>query len=306
MKRRIAILSLTLVILFAFAGYAQSGKAVSGAQLKSILVKATKAPIKYFQTVDIGNSQNAAFAIVAGDQSYEGDAWYVTASKAQRLQKNIQFPDSKNPIRPAVWTVNGTKLFKYESSAGGSSSGSFAWYIKNGKPVKLPYTGMNLSYAGNGQFTTEGEAFDWNYTDGMGTGHTYKAYYLYWTAGGLKEYGGLKITRQQLLKIHGAQPVIDVLDKAGKTIDAIYYRANNILNINYHTGNKTNGNYDNVTLLDKNNTVKPVLVYPAANGSKIFSGGTLSNFSYGGIYQAALFPKIATYPASYTGGSSRS
>ncbi len=160
---------------------------------------------------------------------------------------------------------------------------------------------MGLSYIGNGQFTTIGEAFDLNFTDGIGTGHTYKIYYLYWATGGLKEYGGLKITQQQLLKVQGAQAIIDVITKSGHTVDDIYYRANNIININYHSGDKQNGNFDNVTLVYKNNTVTPELAYPGQNSSKTesFNENNLNGFSYGGIYKTALVPKIATYPDKF-------
>ena len=146
---------------------------------------------------------------------------------------------------------------------------------------------MNLSYLGNGQFTTIGDAFDAGSTDGQKCGHTYKSYYLYWTADGLKEYGGLKITLQQLLKVNGTQVIIDAITKSGYTIDEIYYRANNIININYHSSDKDGDvDYENVTLLYKNNTVTPVLVYTNSNtsGTENFNEKNLKDFSYGGIY----------------------
>ena len=125
MKRRIAILTVLLAVLFTSVCYGQSNKTVTTAQLKSVLEKVTKHSIKYFGSIDVGG-QYAAFAIAVGDYSYEGDVWYVTLSKAKKLKGRINFPDSKNPIPPSVWTVSGTKIFKCESSAGGSGSASFA------------------------------------------------------------------------------------------------------------------------------------------------------------------------------------
>ncbi len=94
--------------------------------------------------------------------------------------------------------------------------------------------------------------------------------------------------------------IIDVITKSGHTVDEIYYRANNLININYHSGDKQNGNFDNVTLVYKNNAVTPKLVYPRPNSNtESFNEKNLSDFSYGGIYQAALFPKIATYPDKF-------
>lgn len=264
-------------------------------QLKSILAKYTTNQIVFFQSFTIGNNQNAAFAMAGGD------IWYITVSGALKLKSNIAFSADNQSNAPFLWTVDNTKIFKCEDVPGGSSSVSYAWYVKDGKPVELPYTGMNLSYIGNGQFTTIGEDFDLGFTDGVGAGHTYKLYYLYWTADGLKEYGGLKVTQQQLLKVKGAQAIIDAITESGHTVDEIYYRANNMININYHSGDKQNGNFDNTTLVYKNNTITPKLVYTGPNSSKTesFNERNLSDFSYGGIYQAALFPKIVTYPDKF-------
>ncbi|MDQ7092208.1 hypothetical protein REC12_01210 [Desulfosporosinus sp. PR] len=268
----------------------------SPAQLKSILAKYTKQQIVFFQLVALGNKQNAAFAIVN-----QGDVWYIIASGAQKLQSGIALSADNQFNSPYLWSVDDTKVFKYESSSGGSSSLSYAWYINDEKPVELPYTGMNLSYLGNGQFTTIGDSFDLNFTDGIGAGHTYKHYYLYWTPEGLKEYGGLKITQQQLLNVKGAQAIIEAITESGHIIDEIYYRANNLINLNYHSGDQNNGDFENLTLEYRNNTVTPELAYAGSNSSKTesFNESNLSDFSYGGIYQAALFSEIATYPDKF-------
>ena len=268
----------------------------SPAQLKAILAKYTPNQIEFFQSLTIGDKQNTAFAIVQG-----GDVWYITASEAQKLKSNIAYQAENKFNAPLLWTVDDSKIFKCESSAGGSSSTSYAWYVKGGKPIELPYTGMNLSYISNGQFTTIGDDIDSAFTDGIGAGHTYKLYYLYWTPDGLKESGGLKITKQQMLKVKGAQEIFDTITEQGHIIDEIYYRSNNLININYHSGDNQNGDFGNVTLVYENNTVTPELAYTGSNSSKaeIFNGSNLNDFSYGGIYQAALFPKIATYPDKF-------
>lgn len=268
-----------------------SKTAESSKQLKSVLAKHTANKILFFQSFTIGENQTAAFALAGGD------VWYITASDAQNLKSDIAFSPENQSDAPVIWTVDDSIIFKCESIPGGSSSESYAWYVKDGKPVELPYTGMQLSYIGNGQFTTIGEAFDLNYTDGVGAGHTYKLYYLYWASDGLKEYGGLKINQKQLLKMKGAQAIIDAITKSGHTVDEIYYRANNIININYHFGDKQNGSFDNVTLIYRNNTVTPQLVGAEESSSKTerLTESNLSDYSYGGIYQKAFFPDIATY-----------
>jgi hypothetical protein len=56
-----------------------------------------------------------------------------------------------------------------------------------------------------------------------------------------------------------------------------------------------------VTLILKNNTVTPVLINTGSSSFKTesFKEKDLSDFSYGRIYQAMLFPKIATYPDKF-------
>lgn len=268
----------------------------SDSQLKSVLAKSTTHQIVAFQSFPLGDGKTAAFALVEG-----GEAWYVTASDAQKLKAGISFPPDSQPDKTHLWDVDGVKIFKCENNPGGSSSYSYAWYMKNGKPIKLPYTGMRLSYLGDGRFTTVGDTFDAVFTDGLATGHTYKIYYLYWAGDGLKEYGGIKISQKQLLKIKGAQAVLNTITKSGHVIDDIYYRSNNIININYHSGDRKNGNFDNVTLVYKNNAVTPKLADAGAGnlGAESLNEKSLNDFSYGGIYQAALFPKIATYPDQF-------
>jgi len=92
-----------------------------------------------------------------------------------------------------------------------------------------------------------------------------------------------------------------VITKSGHTVDEIYYRANKLININYHSGDKQNGDFGNVTLVYKNNIVTPELAYRSPNSSKTESLNekNLSDFSYGGIYQATFFQDIATYPDQY-------
>lgn len=265
--------------------------------LKSILAKYTTDTVTFFQSFTTDRNQKAAFAVTG----YV--VWYVDASGAQKLGRVSGSMDNEPYYAPVIWTVGNTKIFKGEEVPGGSSTISHAWYVKDGKPVKLSNTGMDLSYLGSGQFTTEGEAFDKLTSNGSEAGgHTYKLYYLYWANDGLKEYGGLKITKQQLLKMKGAQAILNAITESGHTVDDIYYRADNIININYHSGDRQECNNDNVTLVYKNNAVTPKLARYTDQGSsktESLNKDNLSDFSYGGIYKAAFFPEIATYPDKF-------
>lgn len=270
-----------------------SGSPAPWIQLKPVLAKYTTYQILFFQGFSLNGNQTAAFATDDG-----GEVWYVTDTGAQKLKTGLSFSGGNPSAATFLWTVNGVTIFKCEDNPGGSSTRSYAWYVKDDEPVELPYTGMQFSYLGGGRFTAVGDTFDSVFTDGLGAGHTYKIYYLYWAGGGLKEYGGLKITQRQLLKIKGARPILDTITGSGHTVDDIYYRANHIININYHLGDQKNGNFDNVTLVYQNNIVVPKPAEPNSGSleTESFSEKNLQDFSYGGSYQAALFPKIAVYP----------
>ena len=255
-------------------------------QLLSVLAQyAQTDEILYFQSFPIGDDQYAAFVLL--EQKSGVWIWYVTASGAQELERYFSYEEE---YPPCLWTVDGVTIFKCES-IGGSSTISFVWYIKDGKSVALPYRGMDLRYMGDGQFVTIGEAFDAYFEEEAWIGHTYKIYFLYWAGDDFVEYGGISLTREQLLQVNGAQAVLDTITNAGYTIDEIYYRANNIINVNYHNGNKQNDYcYYHVTLVYKNNTV----ITPEG-----FSEDTLDNFYWSGIYVATYFPEIATYPDTF-------
>jgi hypothetical protein len=294
MKRFLAVLIFLSMTLLVLAGCDWHNSAASDEQLKSVLVKSTNQQIVYFKSIDIGNNEKAAFAILSN-----GNVWYVTSSGAQFLHG--QTVSAALEIKPQILTIDNTKIFKCEVSGGGSGgSNSCAWYIRNGKPVSFPYVETkyisDLIYTGNGQFTANafipGDAI---FKNGLGWGRTQQKYYFYWATDGFKEYGGLKITLQQLLEFKGTQNIINVILNSGKTIDDIYYRVNNIININYHDGDKNNGNFDNITLSLKNNVVTPILI-KGTSATESLTSKNLSDFSYGGIYEVALYPKIATYP----------
>jgi hypothetical protein len=150
------IILLTIIVCFLLAGCAKEGmpqqigqsssastiseSSTLSEQLKSIFAKYTPNQIVFFQSIPIGDKQNAAFAMAGGE------VWYITASGAQKLKSNIGSPPDNQSNAPVLWTVDGVKIFKCED-VGGSSSMSYAWYVKEGKPVELPYTGMRLSYS---------------------------------------------------------------------------------------------------------------------------------------------------------------
>lgn len=253
-------------------------------KLKALLTSGST--IEYSCTDDFNSDGNKEmFALVNAvrqnetDLSGGGQVWYVDNGTAKMLLECGYYPDSTK-----VWEVGRQKLFHVEEGYGGSDTLSHVWSVKDGKPYELKSAGEMLQYAGNLQFYTYPGAFD---LLSDGTGHTWKPYYLYFdeATGTLKEYGGISISKKDLLKLKGTSDILDQLNKKGCKITDIFYRQNGIININYK-----DGDYNlNLTL-----TVE--------NGSAAIEGqGSVENpnLDIGGIYKAAAFEDIATYPEKF-------
>ena len=283
--------------------------------LKSAIPKGGN--IAYFYSGDLeGNKKSEAFAFVGtsafnnlyNDHSIDADLWFITANGAKKVYKSYQ----SVTFQPYVWTVGNLQMLKVENSGGGSSSNSLAWIVQNGSPVECGI-GMGMSSIGDSRnFVTIGDGFD-AYTDitfkadgssdSITVGHTYKIYYFYWDGSVFKEYGGIKISLKQLLAVSGAKQIIDQIQSKGYQIGDIFYRANNIININYNTLADEDAvkahtdysiSYDNATLLYQNNSVK--LVKMDHNSE---ADATLEQSDYGGSYIAAINPSIASYPSKF-------
>ena len=276
--------------------------------LKSVIPKGSN--IVYFYSGDFeGNKKSEAFAFVGtnDNSNIDADLWFVTANGAKDIFKSYQ--NENNAFQPYIWTVGDIKMLKFESY-GVSGTASYVWVVQNGNPIQCGI-GMEMTYSGDGKnFDSTGQDFDWgtdtiyNSNDSSFTsssGHTYKEYYFYWNGSAFKEYGGIKISLEQLLAVNGAKQIIDQIQSKGYQIEDIFYRSNNIININYKTNPEKNVDSndkdfsitnDNATLLYQNNTVKLV----NANDD---STATLENSDYGGIYSAALNPSIASYPSKF-------
>lgn len=231
------------------------------------------------------DSKPELFAIVnkgkdSGEDILDGQVWYVSDTAIEKMLETSIYRNST-----AVWDVDSQKLFRLEEGYGGSGSNSHVWSVRDGKPYELKYAGEALEYAGNKQFYTYPGAFDM-LRDGTG-GHTWKPYYLYFdeTTGMFREYGGISISREDLLKLKNASGILDKITEKGLKITDIFYRSNGIININY-----MDAIYNlNLTLTVKDDTVT------VADSNFIDN----PNLDQGGIYKAAIFEEIAAYPDKF-------
>lgn len=228
-----------------------------------------------------GDGLNEMFAFVGtsyDEYGSQADLWYIGYDESEQMTENKAFY-----LNPEIWDVNGIKMLYVEEGYGGSGSISHAWIVESGIAKELKNTGTFLSYDGNGNFYTTHSTYD---SSVDGSGHTWKRYYLYFDGHEFKEYGGVKITEEQLRKLNGSAEILDDVRNSGYYIGDIFYRDNKIININCTNGEVN----DNLTLKLNGNTVELLTL------SDSYTDEHWKNSSYGGVYATALFPDIATYP----------
>ena len=125
---------------------------------------------------------------------------------------------------------------------------------------------------------------------GLWMGHTWKEYYFYYDkeSGFFREYGGVNIEEEELTQICGFDLASEIRN-TGFEVDAIYKRANGIVNVNY--SKKTRDEFGKTTIQYKNAN------YDSKKGQFLSAWGsgenTWQNSDFGGIYQPALLGEIA-------------
>ena len=230
------------------------------------------------------DNRNEMFAIINTGKKNDTNTtllqlWYVDKTKVKMLLEGDIYSDSKK-----IWDLGSQKLICFEEGYGENGSRSHVWSVKSKLPYELQNAGQSLEYIGKAQFLTYPSSYDLLKD---GTGHTWKPYYLYFdkTKGAFKEYGGISISRQELLRLKGASEILALIDGKGYKINSMFYRENKIININY-----CDSKYNlNATLSVQNGTVSMLDLDSLET----------PNYDQGGIYQAAIFKDIATYPKKF-------
>lgn len=211
-----------------------------------------------------------------------GEIWFVDDMGACMVEKT----DKSYFTEPFIFLCDSNCFIAFEE-AYVTGTLTYIWGVRDGKPYQ-----PNISGKGNGlsiNSYNEIELCDSDYdaglSDGLMSGHTWKNYYLYYDGDTFREYGGLKISTDELKKIDGTEKIINDIIIEGYEIDSIYYRENGIININFSLADNDSIRYKNITLRCKQAGFE---VVPSMYGK------------YNeGIYQSAMIPAIATYPSSY-------
>lgn len=254
----------------------ENTKALEEKKLKLFVKETVEEEILGFQCQDYDNDGEWEAFFLTDKQKEEEisilcDLWYTDGKHREKLMEDIWiYLESME-----VWDLKECKIFKVEGRGNGNHTQSFAWRVKNKLPDQLDNTFSGLSYEGGNDFSVYWEAYDL-YKDG--TGHTWKRYYFFWDGTGLREYGGIPITKKELLEVKGTKEVISSLERDGCIITDIFYRKNGILHVNYTKGQRQ----DNLTFVLEGD-----------------GAGLAKDASYGGRYEAALSPAIADYPENF-------
>ena len=253
------------------------------AATKTSLVKKvqqrTKDTIKSVFYTDYDNDGSKEAFIVTQKMEDQQTLWFVSDQQTIKLKTAMLSSYKSN----GICKINSKqKLFVIEGSAGGSGSWSYCYYVKNGKACQVKRAGEGLSHISGRDFVIYPSAFDSNFdSNGNWTGHTWKAYYVYWNGTGFKQYAGKAITEKKVRSYKNGEKYLNQIKKTGYKIGQIYYRKNGIININVYKKNKKWGDtdYNNVTLRVKGNKV--ALKFAYSKGKNI-----IEKSGYGGIYKS--------------------
>lgn len=218
-----------------------------------------------------------AFALVgAGSNKSEnpsGELWFISGRYVGKID------DVRSYLRFEMCGGEGRMLFSAEEWYGGSGSTTRLWTVEKSEPVQVEDSMFGqMTYNGGNEFISYIDAFD---MCSDGTGHTWKPYYFFLEGTSMREYGGMYITREELLKFDGAQEILQGVKDEGYQIDDIIYRENGVINVNIRDSSSSLVWYENLTLRYDETSV------------------TDAGERYGGVYDLASNPSIAIYPTAF-------
>ncbi len=255
-------------------------------ELKRKLKAATSEKICAFYYKDFNRDGKKEGVGITSDTSDEwgydsAKLWYVTDKLCIKFCDNtigIIYPDSIG-----LFTLKNTVMFSYCDGGGGPTWGAYGYVFQENKVIKVENVGWGQpDYLGNNKVVIRDSQYD---AAKDGSGHTWNKYYSKWDGKKLVEYGGLEITKAQLKKAKNGSKILQEIKKKG-TIGKIYYRANNMIFINYETVTE---NY-NVTLCLKNGELS-YYTHKNKEGDSLLEKATTAGIIYPYITNCVSMPK---------------
>ncbi|MBQ3513968.1 MAG: hypothetical protein IJA32_09270 [Lachnospiraceae bacterium] len=220
-----------------------------------------------------------------GESDFYGKIWFVNQEGA----KIIESTDTKYWSHPKPFLMGNYSFIAFEELHT-TNFRTYIWGVKDGQPYQPNLSGKVFGLEINEYNEIEGIASE--YDSGLikeiefMSGHTWKEYYFYFDGITFKEYGGINITVNDLLKIKGTDEIIDGIYNNAYTIDSIFYRENGVVNINISKEDEYAIDYVNINLRCNQ------------NGFELISSQFNDYCNYG-IYKNAFIPAIATYPDGF-------
>jgi len=274
--RKIAAAMLALALLLAACGEGS----FTEAELRGMLEAKATREILAFEYGDYdGDGVDEAFALVGAkldDGSIMGELWYAGPNGAQMLEAS----------ETGYWGlidvfVFGGRRFAVVEEYYTTGALVNLWGVKDGQPYreKISGHGGGLKEISENSFLLYHSALDAMLDAGLGfcMGRTWKPYWFHWDGDGFREYGGTKITEEQLRRCEGAAEILDGI--YGITGD-IFYRGNGIININH-------------TVLQSEGDIGNYCVTVQLDGESV---AVVETGDPSGFYLPALAPDIAAYP----------
>ena len=222
--------------------------------------------------------------LYAGQTIYT-QLWYADATGAMRLET----ANSENFSDIRVYDVGERSILCVEDNFA-TTSETHVWMVRDGQPERVHFS--------NGQqpgSIRQEDGLDFRFTfdayDAFGdsSGHTRKTYYMYWNGDGFTEYGGMRISEEQLRAVEGSSPWLDAALAAGGDLGEIYYRENGIVNVNY-------------TLPDgRENKNLTLRITDGVARLDYWQEETLEDSDQGGVYLASVLDE-ASFPSSFPYG----
>lgn len=244
------VLLAVLVVTNCMQGNVKIAQAATKESLKKKLQTTTSVPIRKFIYEDLNrDGKKEAIAITSRELDELGyinaTIWYLTDAGCTQIESCDGWALYPGSIKK--YKVKNTWILTFDAGAGGSGWFTYAYFFDGQGAYRVENVGVGLTYLGNNQFVVSDSQYD-ACTDG--SGHTWNQYYSKWDGEKLVEYGGLKISQNQLKKTKNGATILKQIKKKGPIGD-IYYRANGLIFVNYQSGDQ---NY-NVTLKIKDGKV---------------------------------------------------
>lgn len=243
-----------------------------------------------------GDGLCEAFAIVKEDDDFVSDnglfvgkLWYINQHGAKEIEK-FKFLYTSSPT---FFSAGNKGFIAFNTIYGLNGRCTYIWGVEDKEPYQ-----PNISGKGNGflindynEILLNHSTLDivWIEKENERLGRSDKYYFFYFNGNTFKEYGGIKIEVEEILKLSKGAEIVNWIYDNSYYIDSIYYRENGIININIFQEDEYEVIYHHIDLRCDGEKINYIRDEINTGLSELNSG----------FYLKALRPEIATYPDKF-------